>query len=40
MLVGHDGIRKICTAHDIGIFWGTQTFYTFNAKGENKTVVA
>lgn len=40
MLVGHPAIRKVCAAHDLGIFWGTQTFYNFKAKNENKTVVA
>lgn len=39
MLVGHPTIRKACAARGLGIFWGTQSFYNFQAKNENKTVV-
>ena len=39
-LVGHPFIREVCAANDLGIYWGTQTFYNFKAKSENKTVVA
>ena len=40
MLVGHPAIRKVCAAHDLGIFWGVKSFYNFNAKSESKTDVA
>jgi hypothetical protein len=40
MLVGHPAIREVCAKRDLGIFWGTQSFYNFQAKNENKTVVA
>ncbi|MEI8288227.1 MAG: hypothetical protein WCH99_02040 [Verrucomicrobiota bacterium] len=40
MLVGHPAIRKVCAERDLGIFWGTPSFYNFQAKGENKTTVA
>ncbi|MEI7731181.1 MAG: hypothetical protein WCO56_16525 [Verrucomicrobiota bacterium] len=40
MLVGHPAIREVCAAHDLGIFWGTRSFYNFKAKNENRTVVA
>ena len=39
-LVGHPAIRQVCASHGLGIFWGTQSFYNFKAKGEDKTVVA
>jgi hypothetical protein len=39
-LVGHPAIRSVCAAHDLGIYWGTSTFYNFQAKQENKTTVA
>ena len=39
-LVGHPAIRAACAAHDLGIFWGTPSFYNFNAKTENRTAVA
>ncbi len=38
-LVGHPAIRNVCAARDLGIFWGTQSFYNFQAKHEHKTVV-
>ena len=40
MLAGHPAIRKACEAHDLGIFFGTQSFYNFQVKNENATVVA
>ena len=40
MLVGHPAIRKVCTDNDLGIFWGTPSFYNFKAKNENSSQVA
>lgn len=40
MLVGHPAIRQVCTANDLGIFWGVPSFYNFKAKSENGTQVA
>ena len=40
MLVGHPAIREVCAANDLGIFWGTPSFYNFKAKNENATQVA
>lgn len=39
MLVGHPAIRKVCAERGLGIFWGTQSFYNFQVKNENKAVV-
>lgn len=40
VLVGHPAIREVCAKHDLGIFWGTQSFYNFQSKNEDNTVVS
>jgi len=39
MLVGHQAIRDVCAANDLGIVWSTPTFWYSKAKNENRTIV-
>lgn len=39
-LVGHELIRRVCAQNDLAIFWGTKSFYNFQAKNESATAVA